>query len=174
MALTLKLLTGRFASTLFLLRLRSHGALRRSADRDRSVNTGGGQRCKSASLCRAVFSRELSDYALCLAGSYSARLRALFWIAVSNFVLPVMFNVAQLIINFRDDNIFHGAYALLVNIYVEIISVLLATLWCSGTYWNGTMQVGHGSESQEKPLSLEAGRTTESFGSVKFAEGPEV
>ncbi|KAI0691630.1 hypothetical protein C8Q76DRAFT_758730 [Earliella scabrosa] len=135
-----------FASALFLFRLRSSGALGSDRDRaSRSVNTGG-QR-----------------------SSYTARLRALFWIAVSNFVLPVIFNVAQLVLIFCDDDIVHGVYVLEVSVYVEIIGVLLATLWCSGTYWDGAV-VG----PKAKPLSLEGGRTTESFESVKFAEGPEV
>ncbi len=69
--------------------------------------------------------------------SYPARLRALFWIASTNFVLPVVFNIV-LIILFHIDN--SGAVinqkgiavmgVIQVNVYVEIVSGLLATLWC--------------------------------------------
>ena len=51
--------------------------------------------------------------------------------------LPRQFNIAQLILIFRDRDFLHGTYVLTVNIYVEIISVLLATLRCSGTHCQG-------------------------------------
>ena len=102
-----------------------------------------------------------------MAGSYSNRLRALFWIAASNFVIPVIFNIAQLVLIFHDESFVHGTYVLLVNIYVEIVSVLLATLWCSSSLWeNATF-----SAVCEAPSSFEGGehRPVESLGEVKFA-----
>ncbi|KAI0669089.1 hypothetical protein C8Q78DRAFT_958983, partial [Trametes maxima] len=63
----------------------------------------------------------------------SSRLRTLFWIAVSNFVLPVLLNLAQLIFVFRDSSFLHGTYVFLVNTYVQILGVLLATIWSTGT-----------------------------------------
>ena len=68
--------------------------------------------------------------------SYAARLRALFWIALTNFVLPVIFNTMLLIFVVKDEN-FANIIAVIavssVNVYVQITSVLLATLWCSAT-----------------------------------------
>lgn len=96
-------------------------------------------------------------------GSYSGRLRAIFWIAVSNFVLPVIFNIAQLVLIFRDNSFVHGTYVLLVNIYVEIISVLLATLWCSSSHWQAASF-----PVRETPLTLENGNV-DGLGEVKFA-----
>ncbi len=67
---------------------------------------------------------------------FPARLRTLFWIATSNFVIPVMLNLTQLIYVFRDLEFLHGTYIFLVNNYVQIIGVLLATVWSSGTQWS--------------------------------------
>lgn len=68
--------------------------------------------------------------------TFPARLRTLFWIATSNFVIPVMLNLVQLIYVFRDPEFLHGTYIFFVNNYVQIIGVLLATVWSSGTQWS--------------------------------------
>ena len=65
------------------------------------------------------------------AGSYGARLQTLFWIALSNFVFPVIFDVAQLILIFRDPNFVEGSYVIAVNSYVSILGVLFSTIWAS-------------------------------------------
>ena len=68
--------------------------------------------------------------------SYPARLRALFWIALTNFVLPVIFNVVLLaLIRSENSNGNVGdtitvIAVISVNVYVQIVSGLLATLWC--------------------------------------------
>ena len=61
-------------------------------------------------------------------------LEALFWIAVSNFVIPVVLSIAQLVALWASKNIFVVAPIMIVNIYVEIIGVLLATVWV-GSQW---------------------------------------
>jgi len=61
--------------------------------------------------------------------SYPAQLRALFWIAVSNFVFPVFFNIAQYILIFKDSDFNDYWIVLVTNIYVQIIGVLFATVW---------------------------------------------
>ena len=67
-----------------------------------------------------------------------------------------MLNVAQIIFIFRDRNFIDGTYILMVNNYVEIIGVLLATLWCSGV------------RSDTPNHSLEAGNV-DSITTAKFA-----
>ncbi|PFH50975.1 hypothetical protein AMATHDRAFT_3484 [Amanita thiersii Skay4041] len=68
--------------------------------------------------------------------TYASRLEALFWIAVSNFVIPVLLSIAQLIVVWLDNSIFDVVPICLVNIYVEIIGVLLATVWvAAGSQW---------------------------------------
>ena len=88
--------------------------------------------------------------------SYSTRLRGLFWIALTNFVVPVIFGIYLLIMIFHENNIIPVIAVLSVNIYVEIISVLLATLWCSGV------------RSDTPNHSLEAGNV-DSITTAKFA-----
>ncbi|KAF9487796.1 hypothetical protein BDN71DRAFT_1404265 [Pleurotus eryngii] len=67
--------------------------------------------------------------------SYSRRLKGLFWISVSNFVFPVFLSLCQLIFIFRDPDYLKGTYIFLTNDYVEIVGVLLATVWQAGTHW---------------------------------------
>ena len=62
-------------------------------------------------------------------------LEALFWIAVSNFVIPVMLSIAQLVMIWTSRNIMIVAPICMVNIYVEIIGVLLATIWANRSQW---------------------------------------
>ncbi|PIL26392.1 hypothetical protein GSI_12149 [Ganoderma sinense ZZ0214-1] len=56
-------------------------------------------------------------------------LKTLFWISASNFVFPVVLDVALLVIAFRDPSFLTGAYVLMVSNYVDIVGVLLATIW---------------------------------------------
>ena len=65
--------------------------------------------------------------------SYFSRLRVLFWIAASNFVIPVTLNVIQLAFVYGDPNPIHSIYIYFVNIYLSIIGALLATIWTSYT-----------------------------------------
>ncbi|KAH9478635.1 hypothetical protein JR316_0009092 [Psilocybe cubensis] len=67
--------------------------------------------------------------------SYASRIKALFWISVSNFVFPVILSIIQLIMLFRDPNFLKGSYIFLTNDYVEIVGVLLATVWASTSHW---------------------------------------
>ncbi|KAM5530041.1 hypothetical protein V8D89_016286 [Ganoderma adspersum] len=74
--------------------------------------------------------------------SYTARIRTLFWIALSNFIFPVIFDVAQLVLIFRDPNYIEGAYVISVNTYVSILGVLFSTIWASGS--SGSARIGTG------------------------------
>ncbi|KAF8624144.1 hypothetical protein AX17_007207 [Amanita inopinata Kibby_2008] len=67
--------------------------------------------------------------------SYTSKLQALFWICVFNFVIPVILSIAQLIVIFLNSDVFKVYPIFLVNIYVEIIGVLLATVWAEGIKW---------------------------------------
>ncbi|KAI0071401.1 hypothetical protein K474DRAFT_1669036 [Panus rudis PR-1116 ss-1] len=67
--------------------------------------------------------------------SYSAKLQSLFWIAVSNFVFPVVMSLTQLITLLVDSNPLIASYISVSNIYVEIICVLFATIWTARNNW---------------------------------------
>lgn len=63
--------------------------------------------------------------------TYAARLKALFWIAVFNFVFPVLVNIAQLVLIYHDPNYVHGAMVQFANNFILVTSVLFATIWCT-------------------------------------------
>ncbi|KAI1795252.1 hypothetical protein LXA43DRAFT_881997 [Ganoderma leucocontextum] len=65
--------------------------------------------------------------------SYHDRLKTLFWISTSNFVFPAILDLALLAIAFRDPSFLDGAYVLMVSNYVDIVGVLLATIWSTST-----------------------------------------
>ncbi|PIL26388.1 hypothetical protein GSI_12145 [Ganoderma sinense ZZ0214-1] len=65
--------------------------------------------------------------------SYYDRLKTLFWISVSNFVFPVVLDLALLVLAFRDASFLDGAYVLMFSNYADIVGVLLATIWTTST-----------------------------------------
>ncbi|KAI0691628.1 hypothetical protein C8Q76DRAFT_634448 [Earliella scabrosa] len=67
------------------------------------------------------------------ASTYYNRVQTLFWIATSNFVFPAALDLVQLVLAFRDPDFVRGAYVLVVNNYVSIVGVLLATIWSTST-----------------------------------------
>ncbi|KAI0691677.1 hypothetical protein C8Q76DRAFT_634634 [Earliella scabrosa] len=161
----LQLLYDIYASALFLLRLREGGALRKDKDRLNIVlsNEASSMSAPHCLLPEIPLTASRPD-------PYASRLRTLFWLAVSNFIFPVIFNIVQLVIVFRDRNFTHGVYVVSANIYVEIVCVLLATLWCSETYWNAAASIAL---SGAKPGSSDAD-STQSLDSVKFASASVV
>jgi len=66
---------------------------------------------------------------------WSSALEALFWIAISNFVIPVMLSIAQLVVVWMSKDFAVLAMIFTVNVYVEIIGVLMATIWVVGSRW---------------------------------------
>lgn len=78
----------------------------------------------------------------------------LFWIAVSNFVFPVLLSLAQLIFTFRDSSYLDGGYIFLTNNYVEIIGVLLATVWAAGSHWSSNGQASRSGMDTTETLSI--------------------
>ncbi|TFK86952.1 hypothetical protein K466DRAFT_523255 [Polyporus arcularius HHB13444] len=133
--LSMGLLYDIIASTLFLYRLHQGGALK------------GLKRAENDIVSSAK------------RASYPARLRALFWIALTNFVVPVIFNVLLLIL-FRTETDLGDSITVIaiisVNVYVQIVSGLLATLWSSGSSRETTAR------STENPM-------LESISTLKFA-----
>lgn len=76
----------------------------------------------------------LTDNAVCSARLIE-RMRWLYWIAISNFVLPCILSLVQLVLIFRDSNFLVSTYVNLVNNYVDIIGVIFATVWSTGSNW---------------------------------------
>ena len=65
---------------------------------------------------------------------------------MSNFVFPCLLNLVALIFMFRDPNFLNGTYVYTVSTYVQIIGVILATIWC-----NGTSRYGSDDEGSRRP-----------------------
>ncbi|KAF7303031.1 hypothetical protein MKEN_01266400 [Mycena kentingensis (nom. inval.)] len=59
------------------------------------------------------------------------KIKQLFYLALSSFLFPCIFSIVQTIVAFRNHNFFIGAYLFVSNIYLEIIGVVLATIWVS-------------------------------------------
>ena len=45
-------------------------------------------------------------------------------------------NTILIVLAFRDHNLFDGTEVFFANGYLEIVCVLLATIWCTGTSWD--------------------------------------
>lgn len=102
--------------------------------------------------------------------SYAARLKGLFWIATFNFVFPVILNIIMIIFVFRDPNITHLGDTMVENVFADIICVILATVWCSGTYWQSSTFVGSGTGGL---VRFAEQVTADSLASATFAPSPE-
>lgn len=61
--------------------------------------------------------------------SLRSRLRTLFWIALSNFTIPALFSVAQIIVIYREVNPIIINQIILVNTSIAVIGVVFATIW---------------------------------------------
>ncbi|KAG1752574.1 uncharacterized protein EDB91DRAFT_1293316 [Suillus paluster] len=61
--------------------------------------------------------------------SFRMRLQTLFWIALSNFTIPALFSVAQIIVIYREVNPVVINQIILVNTSIAVIGVVFATVW---------------------------------------------
>ncbi|KAF7330963.1 hypothetical protein MVEN_02436200 [Mycena venus] len=67
------------------------------------------------------------------------KLKNLFYLALSSFMFPCIFSIAQIILAFHNHDFFIGAYISITNIYVEIFGVLLATIWATKSHSESTV-----------------------------------
>ncbi|KAI6035884.1 hypothetical protein EDC04DRAFT_2174761 [Pisolithus marmoratus] len=63
------------------------------------------------------------------------RIQQIVFISVTNFVLPLFLNVAQIVCITTSHSFTAGTMVLLTNNYVSVIGVLCATIWFSGSEW---------------------------------------
>ena len=85
-------------------------------------------------------------------------LETLFWIAISNFIIPVMLSIAQLVVMWISKDMIKVALISTANIYVEIIGVLLATVWTRESRW----QEENSSKSVPELTTVTVGTNSES------------
>ncbi|KAK1232506.1 hypothetical protein PQX77_004357 [Marasmius sp. AFHP31] len=72
---------------------------------------------------------ERSSGVVSTTGGMSRKIQTLFFWALSSFLFPTIFSIVQVAIVFNNHNFFLGAYIFVTNIYLEIICVMLATIW---------------------------------------------
>ncbi len=65
--------------------------------------------------------------------SFTDRLKSLFWIAVTNFVVPVLFSLAQIVIVYREVDFVVINDIVLANTSIAVIGVVFASIW-AGSY----------------------------------------
>jgi len=68
--------------------------------------------------------------------SITKKFRGIFWIAVSNFIIPAIFSLTQAILYLvNKENSLLILQINLTNNYISIIAIVFATLWVSGNSW---------------------------------------
>ncbi|KAF9495770.1 hypothetical protein BDN71DRAFT_1589374 [Pleurotus eryngii] len=86
-------------------------------------------------LWRLNLQNSLSPPSATQPNSYSARLRTLFWIAITNFIFPVLVSITLLVLYFREGDYLKILMCIISNAYIEIIGVLMATVWAASSHW---------------------------------------
>ena len=64
------------------------------------------------------------------------RIRGLFYMALGNFVFPVILNVVQIVLITTDRSFLDGTYVMVVNDYISILGVVFATIWTTSSQWS--------------------------------------
>lgn len=68
--------------------------------------------------------------------SFTQKIKGLMYIAVSNFVFPVLFSLVQIIIVFQEVNLVVVNDVVLVNTSIAVIGVVFATVWAGSGHRN--------------------------------------
>ncbi|KAI0661882.1 hypothetical protein C8Q70DRAFT_684445 [Cubamyces menziesii] len=76
-----------------------------------------------------VMSRKTSE------SSFADTIRTLLWVAATNFVVPVLFSLAQIIVVYRGVDVLIVNDIVLVNTSVAVIGVVFATVWAGTEHW---------------------------------------
>ena len=70
---------------------------------------------------------------------------------MSNFVFPVILSIFQLVFIFRNSDFFKISYIFMTAAFVEIIGVLLATIWASSSHWSDSTGTVRGATVESIP-----------------------
>ncbi|KIK79742.1 hypothetical protein PAXRUDRAFT_95833, partial [Paxillus rubicundulus Ve08.2h10] len=106
-----------YASTLFLWKLRI-----RTKTGGGAVSVNSKRKLESSGFAQIPDSKSSSV-------SFTKRLKTLFWIAVSNFVFPALFSIAQIIVVYRAADLVVINQIVLANTSIAVIGVVFATVW---------------------------------------------
>ncbi|KAK0230493.1 hypothetical protein IW262DRAFT_1291603 [Armillaria fumosa] len=83
--------------------------------------------------------------------SFTERLKILFWIAVTNFVVPTLFSVAQIIVVYRGVTYVAINDIVLANTSTAVILVVFATVWAGSSHWQRATKVSRQTEESSEP-----------------------
>jgi len=86
-------------------------------------------------------------------GSFTNRLKTLFWIASTNLIFPLIFNVLQITIIFVGNDVLLAGTISLAGVYVGIISTAFATIWSSTYSFKDAHQSMH--DKNPRPVQIE-------------------
>ena len=67
--------------------------------------------------------------------SFADTVKTLLWVAATNFVVPVLFSLVQIIVVYRDVNVLIVNDIVLINTSIAVIGVVFATVWAGTTHW---------------------------------------
>ncbi|KAI0365378.1 hypothetical protein BV20DRAFT_954357 [Pilatotrama ljubarskyi] len=94
---------------------------------------------RKTSECTCLSSRsplpQRHSQPLCYPATFTDRLRTLLYVAATNFVVPVLFSLAQIIVVYRDVDVLVVNDIVLVNTSVAVIGVVFATVWVDSGHW---------------------------------------
>ncbi|KAF9226669.1 hypothetical protein BS17DRAFT_697636 [Gyrodon lividus] len=95
--------------------------------------------------------------------SFTKRLKTLFWIAVSNFVFPALFSIAQIIVVYREVDPVVINQIVLVNTSIAVIGVVFATVWA------GSVKKRMDEADAIAPKAESVSRSKSRLGVIQFA-----
>ncbi|KAK1235433.1 hypothetical protein PQX77_001346 [Marasmius sp. AFHP31] len=101
--------------------------------------------------------------------SFGERLKYLFWIAVSNFIFPMLFSLVQIVIVYREVNFVIVNDIILANTMIAVIGVVFATVWAGSSHWKNTsLSASNGTASTAE------GNTPQVMSEIVFSKRPDV
>lgn len=68
-------------------------------------------------------------------GSFADTVRTLLWVAATNFVVPCLFSLVQIIVVFHEVDVLIVNDIVLVNTSIAVIGVVFATVWAGTSHW---------------------------------------
>ena len=71
-----------------------------------------------------------------LPASFADTIKTLLWVAATNFVVPVLFSLVQIIVVYRDIDVLVVNDIVLVNTSIAVIGVVFASVWAGTTNWS--------------------------------------
>lgn len=135
---------GRYASAFFIYKIWLHRKERRS------VGTGSSRSTSLSSFSPSYPPLDMlyppTDPSLAhiliyrITGSFTRRLRHIFWIALTNFVIPALFTLVQIIVVYSGADPTTLNDIVLVNTNLAVVGVVFASIW-AGSYsrgWRGS------------------------------------